>query len=294
MHSFIPSLLLAALASSAAGLPGFNGPFNVRADSTKSILFPSGTGFPHHTGAFGTGTGSAHGTGAHGKHHPHHPHHTGTGASHHSASASATLAARQFPGTGAPSFTFSFPHPTGTGGFPHGSGFFGHPTGHGGHHSHSGSGFVSPTDGIHNAKHFPSFSMPTGTGGFASPSGTGIPGHHPPGPHAKPSAAANILPRNFARKFPSGVADPSGGFPSFSMPHGTGFGGGAPTGGFGGPCPTGGFGDHEHVKRFGKGFPAGTGCFEPTGGFPKPTGTGGAFHHHTTFQTSAVATPSAA
>lgn len=386
MYSFLPSLLLAALASTASGLPSFHGPLNFKRDSPNSIPFPTGTDIPtfadnnfaatrtSHRGAFGTG--SAHGTGSHsGDHH----HHTGIG-DHHSVSP--TLADRQLSESGIPfsgSFPTSFPMPTGTGGFPFssgtggfgggfptgglvphpegvahasghhpgvfGTGFSGSPTGCGGHTGSQSGGFASPT-GVGNFKQnfpsgvagasggFPSMSLPSGsgfgggapTGGFgmgggsASPSGGSGQGGHGQHSHGSGSATGGV--HNSKRQMPSGSGGPSGGFPSTSIPTGTGFGGGAPTGGFGGgsASPTGGFGGQhgqQHaqgtgISGFGGGFPLGTGFPSgpsggfpfptggfpsgPSGGFPNPTGsgTGALFPFPTTFQTSVIAPSSAA
>lgn len=325
MHSFVPSLLLVALASTAAGLPNFRGPVNFKRDSPNSIPFPTGTDIPAfgdsdfkasqtgHQGAFGTGL--AHGTGSHTRHHHHL---TGTG-DHHSASA--TLAARQLSDGGSSftgSFPTSFPMPTGTGGipgggFPAGTGFGGGiPTGCGGQYSHSGSqsGVFASSTGVQNFKQnfpsgaagasggFPSMSLPSGTGfGNGEPTGgfgmgsecaspTGGSGHAGQGQQSysshSESASATGNTRNFPRQFPSGSAGPSSGFSSMSVPTGTGFGGDAPTGGFGmgsgSASPTGGFGQggQQHAQETGMGF---GGSFPGGTGFPSgPSGgfpTGG-------------------
>ena len=208
MHSLLPSLLLAALASTAAGLPGFNADLNIRQDTPSSIPLPSGSIFST------MGSGTAIGTGAHRKsqhhhhrptgtgfHHPngtgvHHPtgtghlHPTGTGGDHLSAPHS--LGARHHARTVAPSITSSFPRPTGNASLSHGAGSgtgFLHPTtggvfptGHTRNHTH-----FHPTTGIfptgghkgnhsHTGSGFPHpthGSLAGPSSGFPSPSGTG-------------------------------------------------------------------------------------------------------------------------
>ena len=174
MHISISSLLLAALASTAAGLPSFHGPVNHKRDSPP---FPTGdSDFKAH------GTGAAFGTGSHTKGHHHHHHHTATGGHaasatyiehHHTGtgnhhSSSATLAARAFSQSGAHSFTGSCAEPTATGGFAHESGSGrGFGTDHTRHHFHSGSAGHSGCFPIGTG--FPKGGFPTPTRGGLSP-----------------------------------------------------------------------------------------------------------------------------